>query len=107
MHEGLTIYTHVSDQHSTFGTQIIVSTERDATFTLDEILGNTTELPLLEHTTEATARRALRGTRRDLDDVLGAWPAMTCRPHGSLAPRSRREEKLAKAVGSDDRRNAS
>jgi Tn3 transposase DDE domain len=26
VHEGLTSYTHVSDQHSTFGTQIIVST---------------------------------------------------------------------------------
>ena len=35
VHEGLKSYTHVSDQHSTFGTQIIVSTERDATFTLD------------------------------------------------------------------------
>ena len=53
VHEGLTSYTHVSDQHSTFGTQIIVSTERDATFTLDEILDNTTELPLLEHTTDS------------------------------------------------------
>jgi TnpA family transposase len=53
VHEGLTSYTHVSNQHSTFGTQIIVSTERDATFTLDEILGNTTELPLLEHTTDS------------------------------------------------------
>ena len=33
--------------------EIIVSTERDATFTLDEILGNTTELPRLEHTTDS------------------------------------------------------
>jgi TnpA family transposase len=53
VHEGLTSYTHVSDQHSTYGTQIIVSTERDATFTLDEILGNTTELPIVEHTTDS------------------------------------------------------
>ena len=51
--EGVTSYTHVSDQHSTYGTQIIVSTERDATFTLDEILGNTTELPIAEHTTDS------------------------------------------------------
>ena len=43
--EGLTSYTHVSDQHTTFGTQIIVSTDRDAPYVLDEILGNTTELP--------------------------------------------------------------
>jgi len=50
--EGITTYTHVSDQHTTFGTQVIVSTERDATFTLDEILGNTTELDITEHTTD-------------------------------------------------------
>jgi Tn3 transposase DDE domain len=50
--EGITTYTHVSDQHSTFGTQVIVSTERDATCTLDEILGNTTELPIVEHTAD-------------------------------------------------------
>ena len=53
IHEGLTSYTHISDQHSTYGTQIIVSTERDATFALDEILGNTTELPIIEHTTDS------------------------------------------------------
>lgn len=53
VHEGLTSYTHISDQHSTYGTQIVVSTERDATFTLDEILGNTTELPIVEHTTDS------------------------------------------------------
>lgn len=51
--EGLTSYTHISDQYSTYGTQIIVSTERDATFTLDEILGNTTELAIAEHTTDS------------------------------------------------------
>jgi Tn3 transposase DDE domain len=56
--EGVTSYTHVSDQHSTYGTQIIVSTERDATYVLDEILGNTTELPILEHATDT------RGSRR-------------------------------------------
>ncbi len=52
VHEGLTSYTHISDQYSTYGTKIIVSTERDAMFTLDEILGNTTELPIAEHTTD-------------------------------------------------------
>jgi len=51
--QGLTQYTHVCDQHSTYGTQIIVSTERDATYVLDEILGNTTELPISEHTTDS------------------------------------------------------
>lgn len=50
--EGITSYTHISDQLSTYGTQIIVSTDRDGLYTLDEILGNTTELPILEHATD-------------------------------------------------------
>jgi len=51
--EGITTYTHVSDQHTTFGTQIIVSTDRDATYVLDELLGNTTELAITEHSTDS------------------------------------------------------
>lgn len=50
--QGVTTYTHVSDQHSTYGTQIVVSTDRDGLYVLDEILGNTTELPILEHATD-------------------------------------------------------
>jgi TnpA family transposase len=52
LHEGVTTYCHVSDQHSTYGTQVIVSTDRDGLYVLDEILGNTTELPIVEHTTD-------------------------------------------------------
>ncbi|MDQ6784547.1 MAG: Tn3 family transposase [Actinomycetota bacterium] len=51
--QGVTTYWHVSDQHSTYGTQIIVSTDRDGLYVLDEILGNTTELPIVEHTTDS------------------------------------------------------
>jgi TnpA family transposase len=51
--EGITTYTHVSDQHTTFGTQVIVSTDRDATYVLDELLGNTTELAIAEHSTDS------------------------------------------------------
>jgi TnpA family transposase len=50
--EGITSYTHISDEMSIFGTQIIVSTDRDGLYALDGILGNTTELPLLEHATD-------------------------------------------------------
>jgi TnpA family transposase len=50
--QAVTTYCHVSDQHSTFGTRVIVSTERDGLYVLDEILGNTTELPIVEHTTD-------------------------------------------------------
>jgi hypothetical protein len=48
----LSTYTHVSDQHSTFGTKIIVPTAREAHFVLDDFLGNATDLPLFEHATD-------------------------------------------------------
>ncbi|MDT9698294.1 Tn3 family transposase [Streptomyces sp. P17] len=47
--EGISTYTHVSDQHSTFGTKVIVATHREAHYVLDEILGNATDLPITEH----------------------------------------------------------
>ncbi len=49
---GLTYYTWTSDQYSQFGTKVIPSTIRDATYVLDEILDNETELSILEHTTD-------------------------------------------------------
>jgi TnpA family transposase len=50
--EGISTYTHVSDQHSTFGTKVIVATHREARYVLDEILGNATDLPITEHATD-------------------------------------------------------
>ncbi len=50
--EGISNYTHVSDQHSTYGTKVIVATDREAHYVLDEILGNTTDLPIIEHATD-------------------------------------------------------
>lgn len=50
--EGISTYTHVSDQHSTFGTKVIVATHREAHYVLDEILGNATDLPISEHATD-------------------------------------------------------
>lgn len=49
---GLTYYTWTSDQYSQFGTKVIPTTIRDATYVLDEILDNETELTILEHTTD-------------------------------------------------------
>lgn len=51
---GLTHYTWTSDQFSLYGTRVIVSTKRDSTYALDEVLDNETELPLLEHTTDTS-----------------------------------------------------
>lgn len=49
---GVTFYTWTSDQFSLYGSKAIASTVRDATYVLDEILANETELPILEHTTD-------------------------------------------------------
>ncbi|KAK1185847.1 Tn3 family transposase [Streptomyces sp. NBS 14/10] len=51
--EGISTYTHVSDQHSTFGTKVIVATHREAHYVLDEILGNATDLALAEYLVHA------------------------------------------------------
>ena len=48
----LSTYTHVTDQHSTYGTKIIVATKREAHYVLDEILGNATDVPVTEHATD-------------------------------------------------------
>jgi len=48
----LSTYTHVSDQHSTFGTKVIVATTREAQYVLDDFLGNATDLPVYEHATD-------------------------------------------------------
>ena len=48
----MTFYTWTSDQFSQYGTKVIPATVRDATYVLDEILDNETELPILEHTTD-------------------------------------------------------
>lgn len=50
--EGISTYTHVSDQLSTYGTKVVVVTEPEATYVLDEILGNQTDLPISEHATD-------------------------------------------------------
>lgn len=50
--KGITFYTWTSDQYSQYGTKVISSTVRDATYVLDEILDNETELTIVEHTTD-------------------------------------------------------
>jgi TnpA family transposase len=49
---GVTFYTWTSDQFSQYGTKVIPATVRDATYVLDEILDNETDLPIVEHTTD-------------------------------------------------------
>ena len=54
--EGTTTYTHVSDQHSTYGTTVIPTTWREAVAVLDEIFGNPTDLPIAEHTVDTAGQ---------------------------------------------------
>ena len=54
--EGTTTHTHVSDQHSTYGTKVIPTTWREAVAVLDEIFGNPTDLPLTEHTVDTAGQ---------------------------------------------------
>ncbi len=50
--KGVTFYTWTSDQFSQFAHKVIPSTIRDATYVLDGILDNHTELNILEHSTD-------------------------------------------------------
>jgi TnpA family transposase len=50
--QGITFYNYTSDQYSQYGTKVISATERDATYVLDEILANETDLKITEHTTD-------------------------------------------------------
>ncbi|HJP80212.1 MAG TPA: Tn3 family transposase [Pseudonocardiaceae bacterium] len=54
--EGISTYTHVSDQHSTYGTKIIPVSDREAVYVLDEILGNATTLPISEHAADTAGQ---------------------------------------------------
>lgn len=50
--KGYTLITHTSDQYAQYGSRSVPSTIRDATYVLDEILGNETDLEIIEHTTD-------------------------------------------------------
>lgn len=49
---GLTVYTWISDQYLLYGTKIIPTNLREATFILDAILDNQSDLPIREHTAD-------------------------------------------------------
>ncbi|MBI2569858.1 MAG: Tn3 family transposase [Candidatus Schekmanbacteria bacterium] len=97
---GLTSYSWTSSELSQYGSKITPATDRDATYVLDEILGNETELPLLEHTTDiAGHKQRVSGTfdllgrvfsprRRDLDKaVLYCFPETDMRQYPRLKGR--------------------
>lgn len=78
--KGITFYTWTSDQFSQYGTKVIPATMRDATYVLDEILDNETELPILEHTTDTAGYTELIFS---LFDLLGMQFSPRIRDLGS------------------------
>jgi TnpA family transposase len=50
--QGISAYTHVSDQHATFDTKVIVAAAPEGHYVLDGILGNATDLQIAEHATD-------------------------------------------------------
>jgi TnpA family transposase len=52
--QGISTYTHVSDQHSTYDTKVIVATAPESHYVLDGILGNETDPPIAEHATDTS-----------------------------------------------------
>ena len=77
---GVTYYTWTSDQFSQYGTKVIPATSRDATYVLDEILDNETELEVVEHTTDTAGYTDLVFA---LFDLLGMRFAPRIRDSGS------------------------
>jgi TnpA family transposase len=59
--KGVTFYTWTADQFSQCGTKVVATTVRDATYVLDEIVENETELPILEHATDCSRTRGRSG----------------------------------------------
>lgn len=62
--QGVTFHTHTADHYAQYDSKVIPVTKRDATYVLDEILGNETELVIVEHATAPAARR----------HGFGIWP---------------------------------
>ncbi len=48
----VTFYVWTSEQHTHYATRVVRTTVRDATYVLDGILDNQTELPIEKHTTD-------------------------------------------------------
>ncbi|MCP4303888.1 MAG: Tn3 family transposase, partial [bacterium] len=50
--KGATMYTWTSDRHAQYGTRVIPTSVREATYVLDAIFDNETDLEIEEHTTD-------------------------------------------------------
>lgn len=78
-HEGLPTYTRVTDQHTTYGTKVIVATKSEAHDVLDEILGNATDIR------SASTRRIRTGSPWSTSDCVTCSISSCRRASGAWA----------------------
>jgi len=71
--EGVSTYTHITDQHLVYGTKVIVATDREAACVLDEILGNQADLPITEHATDTHGASLMWTSQVDLRSLGTGW----------------------------------
>jgi len=79
--QGLSTYTHITDQHAVYGTKVIVATDREAPYVLDEILGHATDVPITEHATDTHGASLLNFA---LFDVCGLQLSPRIRDLGKI-----------------------
>lgn len=99
MGRGVTFYTWTSDQHTHYATRVVRTTLRDATYVLDGILDNQTELPIAKHTTDTAGYSDLIFGLFDLVD-LDFCPHLAGLPDRRLyhLPGMRRETDAARLL---------
>ena len=88
--QGLTFYSWTSDQFAQYGTKVISAKVHDATYVLDAILDNETELTILEHTTDTAGYTELVFALFDLLGMQFAAASATWATSGSIGSTPRR-----------------
>ena len=89
---GVTFYSYVSDQYSQYGGKVIATTERDATYVLDEALANETDLEIMEHTTDTHGYTDLLFAlfnlvgKQLISRLRDLWSQRLCKIKSSLYP---------------------
>ena len=90
--KGVTFYSYVSDQYSQYGGKVIATTERDATYVLDEALANETDLEIMEHTTDTHGYTDLLFAlfnlvgKQLISRLRDLWSQRLCKIKSSLHP---------------------
>jgi hypothetical protein len=84
--QGISTYTHASDQHSTYDTKVIVATAPESHYVLDGVLGNQTDLLITEHATDTHGATLANFANFALFDLLGLQLSPRIRVLGKTHP---------------------